>query len=151
MLAYESELVERYKAVRIRLSPPPPKPSKPPKIQVIEITEAPPAETICSACKVSLVRSNSIARAKEVCCEYFGVSKYDMDGIRRTGPLIRARHIAMYLAKRTTTCSLPQIGRHFGNRDHTTVLSGIRKIEALRLEYPKLDELLTRLEAECLA
>jgi chromosomal replication initiator protein len=50
---------------------------------------------------------------------------------RRTANVVRPRQIAMYLAKTLTMRSLPEIGRKFGGRDHTTVLHGVRKIEAL--------------------
>jgi len=45
--------------------------------------------------------------------------------------LVRPRQMAMYLARELTSASLPQIGRHFGGRDHTTVLHGVRKIAAM--------------------
>jgi len=46
----------------------------------------------------------------------------------------------MYLSKQLTTRSLPEIGRKFGGRDHTTVIHAVRKIEQLREEDPALDE-----------
>jgi chromosomal replication initiator protein len=50
---------------------------------------------------------------------------------RRTANVVRPRQIAMYLAKTLTLRSLPEIGRRFGGRDHTTVLHAVRKIESL--------------------
>ena len=50
---------------------------------------------------------------------------------RRTANVVRPRQVAMYLAKTLTLRSLPEIGRRFGGRDHTTVLHAVRKIEAL--------------------
>ena len=50
---------------------------------------------------------------------------------RRTANVVRPRQIAMYLAKTLTLRSLPEIGRRFGGRDHTTVLHAVRKIENL--------------------
>jgi chromosomal replication initiator protein len=50
---------------------------------------------------------------------------------RRTANVVRPRQVAMYLAKILTLRSLPEIGRRFGGRDHTTVLHAVRKIEAL--------------------
>jgi chromosomal replication initiator protein len=50
---------------------------------------------------------------------------------RRTANVVRPRQIAMYLAKVLTLRSLPEIGRRFGGRDHTTVLHAVRKIEGL--------------------
>ena len=50
---------------------------------------------------------------------------------RRSRSLARPRQIAMYLAKQHTTSSLPDIGRKFSNRDHTTVIHAVKKIEEL--------------------
>ena len=50
---------------------------------------------------------------------------------RRSRPLARPRQIAMYLAKKLTTRSLPEIGRKFANRDHTTVIHAVKTIEKL--------------------
>ena len=62
---------------------------------------------------------------------HFGVSKVDMLSSRRTRTVVRPRQVAMYLAKTMTPRSLPEIGRRFGNRDHTTVLHAVRKVDAL--------------------
>ena len=59
------------------------------------------------------------------------VSKADLLSSRRTRTIVRPRQIAMYLAKILTPRSLPEIGRRFGGRDHTTVLHAVRKIEEL--------------------
>jgi chromosomal replication initiator protein len=59
---------------------------------------------------------------------------------RRARSVARPRQIAMYLSKQLTTRSLPEIGRKFGGRDHTTVIHAVRKIEQLRDEDPALDE-----------
>jgi chromosomal replication initiator protein len=78
----------------------------------------------------------------------------DADEIRsskRHASLVRTRHIAMYLAKHLTTHSLSEIGRYFGNRDHSTVLHAERKVsndakldEQLRLELQALRRILGR-------
>ena len=60
---------------------------------------------------------------------HFGVSKGDILSQRRHRSVVWPRQIGMYLAKQLTSRSLPEIGRRFGNRDHTTVLHAIRKIE----------------------
>ena len=60
---------------------------------------------------------------------HFGVSKGDILSQRRHRSVVWPRQIGMYLAKQLTARSLPEIGRRFGNRDHTTVLHAIRKIE----------------------
>jgi chromosomal replication initiator protein len=73
---------------------------------------------------------------------HFGVSKGDLLSQRRHRSVVWPRQIGMYLAKQMTARSLPEIGRRFGNRDHTTVLHAIRKIEGVLTENPRLrDEL----------
>jgi Bacterial dnaA protein helix-turn-helix len=60
------------------------------------------------------------------------VGHIELISARRTADVVRPRQIAMFLARRLTASSLPVIGRKFGDRDHTTVLHAVRKIEALR-------------------
>jgi len=74
------------------------------------------------------VRIEDIQR---VVARHFNVSKADLLSSRRTRTIVRPRQIAMYLAKMLTPRSLPEIGRRFGGRDHTTVLHAVRKIEEL--------------------
>jgi chromosomal replication initiator protein len=62
---------------------------------------------------------------------HYNVSRADMLSSRRTANVVRPRQVAMYLAKLLTLRSLPEIGRRFGGRDHTTVLHAVRKIENL--------------------
>lgn len=70
----------------------------------------------------------SIPDIKRVVCAEFAISRTDIDSERREGHLIAPRHFAMALARRLTGRSLPFIGRHFGGRDHTTVLHAVRKM-----------------------
>ncbi|RFC62482.1 chromosomal replication initiator protein DnaA [Fulvimarina endophytica] len=63
---------------------------------------------------------------------HYNISRTDILSARRTRTIVRPRQIAMYLAKTMTPRSLPEIGRRFGGRDHTTVLHAVRKIEAER-------------------
>jgi len=74
------------------------------------------------------VRIEDIQR---VVARHFNVSKSDLLSSRRTRTIVRPRQIAMYLSKAMTPRSLPEIGRRFGGRDHTTVLHAVRKIEEL--------------------
>ena len=100
-----------------------------------------------------LIRSNDVKRVRiediqKVVARQFNVSKNDLLSNRRTRVIVRPRQIAMYLAKIMTPRSLPEIGRRFGGRDHTTVLHAVRKIEQLVSEDQKLAheiELLKRL------
>jgi Bacterial dnaA protein helix-turn-helix len=71
------------------------------------------------------------SRILRVVSEHYNVSKRDILSERRTSTVVLPRQIIMFLAKNLTTMSLPSIGRLMGNRDHTTVLHGIRKIESL--------------------
>jgi chromosomal replication initiator protein len=66
-----------------------------------------------------------------IVAKHYGVSRADLLSSRRTANVVRPRQIAMYLAKTLTLRSLPEIGRRFGGRDHTTVLHAVRKIEGL--------------------
>jgi chromosomal replication initiator protein len=62
---------------------------------------------------------------------HYNISKSDILSSRRTATVVRPRQIAMFLSKALTLRSLPEIGRRFGGRDHTTVLHAVRKIESL--------------------
>jgi chromosomal replication initiator protein len=70
--------------------------------------------------------------------EHFRLKQSDLLSARRTRALARPRQAAMWLTKQLTTRSLPDIGRRFGGRDHTTVLHAVRRIEALRPLDPQL-------------
>jgi chromosomal replication initiator protein len=83
-----------------------------------------------------LLRARETKRPKiediqRVTSQHFGVSKQDLVSARRTRVIVRPRQIAMYLSKTLTPRSLPEIGRRFGNRDHTTVLHAVRKVEEM--------------------
>ncbi|MBN9319956.1 MAG: chromosomal replication initiator protein DnaA [Caulobacterales bacterium] len=70
--------------------------------------------------------------------EHYGMKQADLISERRNRSIARPRQAAMWLAKQLTTRSLPDIGRRFGGRDHTTVLHAVRRIEALRGEDASL-------------
>ena len=65
----------------------------------------------------------------KVISRHYGISRGDILSQRRHRSVVWPRQIGMYLAKQLTSRSLPEIGRRFGNRDHTTVLHAIRKID----------------------
>ena len=71
---------------------------------------------------------------------HFNVSRADILSSRRTANVVRPRQIAMYLSKALTLRSLPEIGRRFGGRDHTTVLHAVRKIDGLAAKDATLSE-----------
>ena len=64
--------------------------------------------------------------------EHFNIRMADMHSARRARAVARPRQVAMYLAKQLTSRSLPEIGRKFGGRDHTTVMHAVKKVEELR-------------------
>jgi chromosomal replication initiator protein len=85
-------------------------------------------------------RRQSIEDIQKQVAEHFNIKAADMHSTRRARTVARPRQIAMYLAKELTTCSLPEIGRKFGGRDHTTVLHAVRRIEELIATDPHLAE-----------
>ena len=76
-------------------------------------------------------RRTTIENIQRKVCEHYGIRLADMHSPRRARPVARPRQLAMYLCKQLTTHSLPEIGRKFGGRDHTTIIHGVRKIEEL--------------------
>ncbi|MDX7950667.1 chromosomal replication initiator protein DnaA [Lichenihabitans sp. Uapishka_5] len=83
-----------------------------------------------------LIRTREPKRVKiediqKLVASHYNVSRADILSSRRTATVVRPRQIAMYLSKALTPRSLPEIGRRFGGRDHTTVLHAVRKIENL--------------------
>lgn len=72
-------------------------------------------------------------------CEHFKIRGAEMVSARRAREVARPRQIAMYLAKQLTPRSLPEIGRRFGGRDHTTVIHAVRQIEKLRAADSEID------------
>ena len=73
----------------------------------------------------------NIESIQNMVAAHFNLDIQEMLSARRSRSLARPRQIAMYLAKQYTTCSLPEIGRKFSNRDHTTVIHAVKKIEEL--------------------
>jgi chromosomal replication initiator protein len=94
--------------------------------------------TVTSAQEVlqDLLRANdrkvTIEEIQKRVAEHYSIRFADMHSPRRARAVARPRQVAMYLAKQLTSRSLPEIGRKFGGRDHTTVMHAVRKIEELR-------------------
>jgi len=82
----------------------------------------------------------SIENIQKTVAEYFKIRVGDLLSKRRSRSIARPRQIAMALAKELTNHSLPEIGDAFGGRDHTTVLHGCRRIEALRESDKRIDD-----------
>lgn len=76
----------------------------------------------------------TVDKIQRATAKQFGISMEDMLSKRRARAIARPRQVAMYLAKMLTTRSLPDIGRRFGGRDHTTVIHAVKRIEQLRTE-----------------
>ncbi|WP_137702610.1 chromosomal replication initiator protein DnaA [Marimonas lutisalis] len=72
--------------------------------------------------------------------EHYNIRLSDMIGPKRVRTFARPRQVAMYLCKQLTSRSLPEIGRRFGGRDHTTVMHGVRRIEELRSQDAQIEE-----------
>ena len=72
--------------------------------------------------------------------EHYNIRLSDMIGPKRVRNFARPRQVAMYLAKQLTSRSLPEIGRRFGGRDHTTVMHGVKRIEELRVSDGQIAE-----------
>jgi chromosomal replication initiator protein len=92
-------------------------------------------------------RRISIDEIQTQVAEHYRIRKAEMTSARRAREVARPRQVAMYLSKQLTPKSLPDIGRRFGGRDHTTVIHAVRQIEKLRADDAELDadiRLLTR-------
>jgi chromosomal replication initiator protein len=99
----------------------------------------------------NILRANqrriSIDEIQSKVSEHYRIRKAEMTSARRAREVARPRQVAMYLSKQLTPRSLPEIGRRFGGRDHTTVIHAVRQIEKLRAQDAELDadiRLLTR-------
>ena len=98
-----------------------------------------------------LVRTQDPRRVKiddiqKLVASHYNISRADILSSRRTANVVRPRQIAMYLSKVLTLRSLPEIGRRFGGRDHTTVLHAVRKIEELAAKDKSLSEVIDLLK-----
>ncbi|BAQ70737.1 chromosomal replication initiation protein [Rhodovulum sulfidophilum] len=85
-------------------------------------------------------RKVTIEEIQRKVSEHFNMRLSDMIGPKRHRTIARPRQIAMYLAKQLTQRSLPEIGRRFGGRDHTTVMHAVKRIEDLRSKDSQIDE-----------
>ncbi len=81
-----------------------------------------------------------------VVCKFFKISKNEMLSSRRSRYLVRPRQTAIYLTKILTTKSLPEIGREFSNRDHTTIIHSVKTIEKLKENNPEMNNNINKLK-----
>ena len=87
----------------------------------------------------SIDRKTTIDEIQKKVAEHFNISVKELQSSRRARTVARPRQVAMYLAKQLTSRSLPEIGRKF-DRDHTTVMHAVRKVEELIIEDQSLAE-----------
>ena len=85
-----------------------------------------------------------------IVCKYFKISKNEMLSSRRSRYLVRPRQTAIYLTKILTSKSLPEIGREFSNRDHTTIIHSVKTIEKLKEKDPEMLENINKLKNQIL-
>ena len=85
-----------------------------------------------------------------IVCKFFKISKNEMLSSRRSRYLVRPRQVAIYLTKILTSKSLPEIGREFSNRDHTTIIHSVKTIEKLKEKDPDMIDNINKLKNQIL-
>jgi len=96
---------------------------------------------------LNLAENNvTIDSIQTIVCKFFKISKNEMLSSRRSRYLVRPRQTAIYLTKILTTKSLPEIGREFSNRDHTTIIHSVKTIEKLKEKNPDMNENISKLK-----
>jgi len=95
----------------------------------------------------SQIRVITVDKIQNVVSNYFNIALSEMLSQRRSRPLARPRQIAMYLAKKMTTRSLPEIGRRFANRDHTTVIHAVKTITRLSEQDDEMKKNITQIKS----
>jgi chromosomal replication initiator protein len=88
----------------------------------------------------------SVEDIQRAVCGHFRLSNADLLSKDRHKSIAFARQVAMYLCRQRLKCSFPELGRAFGNRDHTTVMSAVRRVEALRQKDPQVNAHLEAIE-----
>ena len=89
----------------------------------------------------------TVDKIQNVVSNYFNIALSEMLSQRRSRPLARPRQIAMFLAKKMTTRSLPEIGRRFANRDHTTVIHAVKTIKRLSEQDDEMKKNITQIKS----
>ena len=96
---------------------------------------------------LNLTENNvTIDSIQTIVCKFFKISKNEMLSSRRSRYLVRPRQTAIYLTKILTTKSLPEIGREFSNRDHTTIIHSVKTIEKLKEKNPDMNDNINKLK-----
>ncbi len=134
-----AELVREARAVRERLWPMPvllpvletrqiPKSEPPAPYVVLAIYDDVYADMLQGWCRPAETKSPKIEDIQRIVARHYSVTRRDLISARRTANVVLPRQVAMYLVRMLTLRSLPEIGRLFGKRDHTTVMHAVRKI-----------------------
>lgn len=97
------------------------------------------AQTVLADSLRANARRITIDEIQRACAAHYRIDTSEMRSQRRARAVARPRQVAMYLAKKLTPRSLPEIGRIFGGRDHSTVIHAVRTIEALRKDNADID------------
>jgi len=95
--------------------------------------------------------TTSVEDIQRAVCGHFRLSNSELLSKDRHKSVAFARHVAMYLCRQRLGCSFPELGRAFGNRDHTTVISAVRRVEQLRQKDPQVNAHLAAIEQKLAA
>ena len=113
-----------------------------------EDADLPPEPIVIAKCDDDDLppRSMMMSRIQYAVCRHFKVKRNDLCSARRFAKIVLPRQVGYYLARELTSLSMPTIGRKFGGRDHTTVLSGTRKIAHMISSDPEFAATIHELE-----
>jgi chromosomal replication initiator protein len=95
--------------------------------------------------------TTSVEEIQRAVCSHFRLSNGELLSKDRHKSVAFARHVAMYICRQRLGCSFPELGRAFGNRDHTTVMSAVRRVEQLRQRDPQVNLHLEAIEQKLAA
>jgi chromosomal replication initiator protein len=104
------------------------------------------ANTEISAISPTRADTTSVEDIQKAVCSHFRLSNSELLSKDRHKSVAFARHVAMYLCRQRLGCSFPELGRAFGGRDHTTVMSAVRRVEQLRQKDPQVNAHLEAIE-----
>jgi hypothetical protein len=134
-MSQESDMIAVYRNARANLWPVRKVVPVPVKVESPVCREPSPPRRIIDHATQPL---NSISRIKHVVAKHYGIEPFDLVSVRRKQPIAFRRQVAMYLAKTMTSQMMTIIGRHFGGRDHTTVIYAVRKVASMIASDPAL-------------
>jgi hypothetical protein len=144
LIKHHGDAFVKVAPVVVMEAPPPPAPPLPATPVVPDV--APIAECISEIEEGP--KRPTIQEIKRSVCQRFDITFADIESRRRNAKVVRPRQIVYYLCRRLTSRSLPEIARRLGHRDHTTALSGIKRIEKLIEHDRSLARAVAELEAQ---